>query len=167
MASGTFTNPGVFADTVFTSTDLNRRGGEVLNQALKHPVTISRNAEQFALMPREQAARLYRSLEGLKAVTSLLEEVQAAIGGQVPTQHFRWLSAFEKDDLQRLSSEVLHQSRQILDGAEDWDQMDGLIHAWRESAMVAESGALDDALFSQAQDEEPLPSPGSDIRGDE
>jgi len=167
MASGTFTNPGVFADTVFTSTDLNRRGGEVLNQALKHPVTISRNAEQFALMPREQAARLYRSLEGLRAVTALLEEVQAAIGGHAPKPHFEWLSAFDKDDLQRLSTEVLHESRQILDGTEDWGQMDGLLHAWRESAMIAESGTLDDALFRQAQDEEPLPSPGPEVRGDE
>jgi hypothetical protein len=167
MPSGTFTNPGVFADTVFTSTDLNRRGGEVLNQALKHPVTISRNAEQFALMPRDQAARLYRSLEGLKAVTALLEEVQAAIGGHAPKHHFEWLSAFDKDDLQRLSSEVLQESRQILDGAEDWEQMDGLLHAWRESAMVAESRTLENALFGQEPDEEPLPSPGSDVRGDE
>ena len=167
MASSVFTNPGVYADMVFTSTDLNRRGGEVLNHALKHPVTISRNAEQFALMPRELAARLYGCLEALRTVTELLEEVQAAIGGQAPKQQFAWLSMFEKDDLQRLSSEVLQQSRHILERTESWQQLEGLIHAWRESALIAESGTLDDAMFGHELNEEPLPNPGSDRRGEE
>src|SRR5271165_3126635 len=97
----------MFGDEVYTSTDLNRRSGEVLNHARERPVTISRNNEQFALLKRDQAARLVRIADRTARVLNLLSELHFAIGGQSPSPSFRWLSMFEKDNLEKMCDEIL------------------------------------------------------------
>ena len=158
MESTVFSRVGVFGDRMFSSTDLNRRGGEVLNQALKQPVTISRNAEQFALMPREQAAELFRCVEGLTRVTEIVAEAQAAIRGSSPREPLEWLAAFDRDELEAFVEELISLARQIATKSHDWGELEAALHAWRESAAVAQSGVLDDAI-AEGQDPAPLPNP--------
>jgi hypothetical protein len=158
-ATATLNGFGVFSDEVYTSTDLNRRAGEVLNHAREHPVTISRNNEQFALLKREQAARLVRLVDRTSAILTLLSEVHAVIHGDNPSPPFAWLIIFEKDDLQKLCSEVLGAVGKAAGGIRDWDEVAGVIHEWRESAIVAKSGVLDHAMFHEEADEVPLPDP--------
>ncbi len=139
MASVALNSFGVFGDEVYSSTDLNRRSGEVLNHAREHPVTISRNNELFALLRRDHAAKLVRSVNTMH---------------QVP-----WLKIYEKDDLQKLCSEVLNTARTASDGLCDWKEVEAIIHEWKESALVASSGVLDAAMYAEPPDETPLPEP--------
>src|SRR5713226_9070392 len=98
---------GVFGDEVYTSTDLNRRSGEVLNHALRGPVTISRNGEQFALLKREQAASLVRSFSRLSGVIEIFSGVlELERAGSVPSP-LSWLTAFDADDRAAMCRELL------------------------------------------------------------
>ncbi len=74
----TTTMEGVFSDEVFTTTELNRHAGALLDRARNTPVTISRNNEQFALLPREQAAKLYFTLNRMRSALALLAEAHNA-----------------------------------------------------------------------------------------
>ena len=150
---------GVFGDEVYTSTDLNRRSGEVLNHARVGPVTISRNNEQFALLNREHAAKLVRTLNRMSSAIEVLSEVGAVIAGEKPSSAFSWLVIFDKGDLQKLTAEVLVATRDALSGTLDWDRVEAIIHEWRESGFVAQSGVLDAAMYADSANEGPLPKP--------
>lgn len=152
---------GLFSDEVFSSTDLNRRSAEVLNHARRNPVTIARNNERFALLRREQAASLVRG------ITQMIEVVQLAQGavalrkrcpGEVPPS-VAWMSAFDEEDRQAMLGEVFTACVQAsTDDA--WEAVEEILHQWRESAAVIESGVLRQAMESEA-DEQPLTHPGA------
>lgn len=157
-SSATLNGFGIFADEVYTSTDLNRRSGEVLNHARERPVTISRNNEQFALLKRDQAARLVRTANRTAKILNLLSELHFSIQGDTPSPSYRWLSVFEKDDQEKMCAEILDAVRKGASGGE-WDEVDAVIHEWYESACVARSGLLDAAMFHDQPDESNLPDP--------
>ncbi len=159
----TMVTEGLFSDEVFTATELNRRSGPILDRARRSPVTISRNNEQFALMRREQAAKLVGTLNRLTRALGLLSETHLAIAGDKPSEPFSWLSVYEKGDLEKLLGEVLAETRKAISGACDWDDVEALIHEWRESAAVAKSGVLDAAMFLPSA-EEPLECPEEILR---
>jgi hypothetical protein len=155
---GAIASDAVFSDDVFTATELNRRGGAILDRARHHPVTISRNNEQFALLRREQAACLVGTVTKIVRSVAVLSEAHAAIGGAQPSGPFHWLQLYEKDDLQRLFGEILLATRKAASNECDWDEVETLIHEWRESAIVAQSGVLDTAICEPSE-ELPLESP--------
>lgn len=154
----------VFADEVYTSTDLNRRAGEVLDHARSRPITISRNKEQFALLKREQAARLYRLVSQMYRASQLLSEIRVAMSGETPSEEFSWLSVYEKDDLEKLLDVVLTAMRHALMRKTDGEEIDALIYQWTESALVAQSGVLDHAMYNESADEQPLTSPNEALQ---
>ncbi|WP_321472135.1 hypothetical protein [uncultured Paludibaculum sp.] len=159
MCSAAIARPAMFSDKMFTSTDLNRRSAEVLDTALRQPVTISRNADQFALMPREQAARLYRTVDGFVTVTRLLAAIALALSADgVQHEPYAWLAVYEKDDLQKFTAELTQAVQKILSEGSDWEEVEGVMHAWRESAAAVQSGVLDHAMFTEEAAEQPLPS---------
>jgi hypothetical protein len=122
-------------------------------------VTISRNNEQFALLRRDQAAQLVRAVNVIHVAIEALSAVHSAIGGESPTGGMSWLKIYEKDDLQRLCSELLEVTRSASVGSGDWGQVETVIHEWRESAIVAMSGVIDAAMFNDQAEESPLPHP--------
>jgi len=162
MASVALNGLEVFGDKVYSSTDLNRRSGEVLNHAREHPVTISRNNEQFALLRREQAAKLVRTVSRINSVFELLSEAHEAMYGGNPC--IGWLKVFDRDDLQKLSSEILIAARNASKGQSEWREVDALIHEWRESALVAKTGVLDAAMSNDESDETSLPHPDEVVK---
>lgn len=147
-----------FGDEVFTSTELNRRAGEVLNHAREHPVTISRNNELFALLRREEVAKLVQAASKASAAVAVVSEAYALCAGGAVSIPYSWLTAFEPDDLRRLSTEVLTAIRQAFSGNADWSELDAVIHEWKQSALAAQSGVLDEALREVAC-ETPLQDP--------
>ena len=150
---------GVYADEMFSATDLNRRAGEVLNQARKHPVTISRNNEQFALLPREQVGKLVEAVTVLSNSVQVLGAALAASnGGDVPVA-FSWLSAFDADELSTFARELLS-ALTIAATTEDWDVVRDLVTQWERSAIVLTDQTMD-AAFAADSDEVPLPDPAS------
>ena len=148
----------MFGDQVYSSTDLNRRSGEVLDHARKGPVTISRNREQFALLKREHAAELVRTSLQFGPTLDLVAGALSVIEGRDPAPALAWLKAFDTDDLRKMIHEVLVSSASALRETGDWDSVESIVHAWHESALVAISGVLDEAMHSPA-DESPLPDP--------
>ena len=148
----------VFSDDIFSATELNRHAGTILDRARKRPVTISRNNDLFALLPREQAARLVGTTHRIAKAVAVLSEANAALSGVAVSPTFEWLAAYDQDDLRSLVTELLHAARNAASGETDWDDVEALIHEWEESALVAESGVLDRALDAQA-DEAPLALP--------
>ncbi|MBI3684055.1 MAG: type II toxin-antitoxin system prevent-host-death family antitoxin [Acidobacteria bacterium] len=149
---------GLFNDELFTTTDLNRRTGEVLNRARKAPVTISRNGEQFALLKREQAAELVRTVLHLGPTLEFLEGAFCVVEREEPPVSVAWLKAFHTDDIRQMVREILAASVSALRETGDWDAVDAIIHEWHESALVARSGVLDEALNAPLE-EAPLPDP--------
>jgi len=150
----------LFTDELFTTTDLNRRAGEVLNQARKAPVTISRNGEQFALLRREQAADLIKAVSQFGPTLDLIEGALSVIEKKVPPSSLLWLQAFDTADLRKMIREVLAASTSALRETGDWDSVNAVIHEWHESALVATSGIYEEAMHSPAE-ESPLPDPRS------
>jgi hypothetical protein len=151
---------GLFADEVYSSTDLNRRAGEVLDHARKRPVTISRNKELFALLKREHAARLIKTSLQFEPTLDLVAGVLNVVEGKEPPASLVWLKAFDTDELREMIREILVASVAALHDAGDWDSVNAIMHEWRESALVASSGVLEEAMTSSA-DESPLPDPRS------
>jgi hypothetical protein len=151
----------VFQDEIFSATDLNRRSGHILDEAEKRPVTIMRNEDAFALLPRKKASRLVDS--AAKAV-SMVELVLAAghyrqRGLSVPQDHhFEWVNAFDIDDLVTMVDEVSLMFRRAASGELEWDEFDAVVHEWQESAWAARSTEIADA-FSAKNDEVPLSAP--------
>jgi len=143
MANSTLHNLSLFGDRVFSSTDLNRRPGEILNCAREAPVTISRNNEQFALLRREQVASLVNSLTRVQTALLVLLGADAAISGRDLPPSVAWLRLYKNDHLQRLRSEVLTATAQAVFGNADWNQVDAVLREWRESALVARTGLPD------------------------
>ena len=148
----------IFGDQVFSVTDLNRRHREVLDQARTQPITISRNNEQFALMKRDQVADLVRAVAELDSASEVLwGAVTVRLGEPVP-RNLDWLKAFDPDDLTRMTKEILDLIRDSMDGRSGWDLLEDLIHQWRESAIVAQTGALASSM-AEPGDEVPLTIP--------
>jgi len=148
----------LFADEVFSSTDLNRRSGEVLDHARKRPVTISRNKEMFALLTRESAADLVKALYQFGPIIDLLEAALNAVEGKEPPASFAWLKAFGTNDIRKMIREVLSASSSALRETGDWEIVAAIVYEWHESALVATSSVLEAAMESPT-DESPLPDP--------
>jgi len=160
MATPALDRFGLFGDEVYSSTDLNRRSAEVLDQARKGPVTISRNGEQFALFKREQAAGLVRAALQFGSTLELMEGALSVVEGKEPVAALSWLKAFERDDIRKMVREVLVTSISAVRETGDWQAVNDIVHEWHESALVAISGVLAEAMKSPA-DESPLPDPRS------
>lgn len=160
MASITFNKPefGLFADEVYSSTDLNRHAGEVLDHARNRPVTISRNKEQFALLKREHAANLIKTSLQVGPTLDLVVGALSVMEGKELPASMAWLKAFDTNELRQMIREVMVASVTALRETGDWDSVNSIIHEWHESALVIMSGILGQAMNSPA-DDAALPDP--------
>jgi hypothetical protein len=155
-----FGSLGLFSDEVFSSTDLNRRSGEVLNRARNGPVTIARNNERFALLRRDQAAGLIQGLAQLKEVIELFEGAMSAKAGLKPPASMVWTTHLNEDDSRSMINEVLAACARA-STVNDWSAVGDLIHEWKESAAVIHSGVLRRST-AEPSDEQLVPDPASD-----
>jgi hypothetical protein len=153
---------GVFSDEVFTSTELARRTSDVLNTAKERPVTVSRNQEQFALIRRDAMATLISKLTVLQSVVDIQSEIGLLLAGEKPSETYSWLEVFEKEDLQKMSAEILGAARQALIGRGEWQHIGKTMHEWEESAGVAKSCVLDRAMFAP-EEKLRIPPPTPDL----
>ena len=161
MATATipFRRMGVFTDEVFSATDLNRRSSEVFKSALKHPVTIARNNEQFALLRREQAAELVKAVSQLGEAVKLFLGVNALRDHKEPPLSVSWVNAFDDEERIAMLTEVFGACK-LACGDGNWEPVRDIIHAWHESALVASSGVLDEMMASE-RDEQPITRPNA------
>lgn len=71
----------VFDDVIVSATSLNRRSGEILDQALDKCVTIMRNEQAFALLRREQVVEMTSLLRSAQRILDLLHAIELARSG--------------------------------------------------------------------------------------
>ena len=151
----------IFSDEIFTATDLNRRAGHVLDEAKRHPVTITRNEEAFVLLPRKDASRLVEAASNAGRMVDLVIAISTyrQVGKNVPPGHaFEWLNAFDMEDLDTLLTEVYGAFRDVRAFETPWDDFEAVLHEWHESAIAVRSETLA-AAFAALAEEVPLTPP--------
>ena len=153
--------PGlVFDDVIVSATTLNRRSGEVLDQAWEKCVTIMRNQQSFALLRREQAAGMIAQLHRAQQILDLFHAIGRIRSGAAldPADEYEWLTAFASDDLKDLADEVYAAYTRAQRGEIPPEEADSVIHEWQESAWTARSPNLRMAFEAPAA-EVPLTEP--------
>jgi hypothetical protein len=138
----------VFSDAIVTAKEFNRQPERILDLAVEGPVTITRNSEAFALLPREKVTALVRATQ----VTNLALEVTSIAyrlmeGEKVSVNHpYAWLMEFDRDDLKDFINDVTRTFEEFVNLPNAWFEMGGIIYEWHESSLIAASGVLDDLL---------------------
>ncbi|MCE2975885.1 MAG: hypothetical protein LW851_06180, partial [Pseudanabaena sp. CoA8_M7] len=62
----------IYSDELVTATELNRQPGRILDKALEHPITITRNDQSFALLRREDVALFVKTAQHSREIVELL-----------------------------------------------------------------------------------------------
>ena len=137
----------IFNDCIFTSSELNRRPGYVLDTALEKPVTITRNQDSFALVKRELMANMAQEIEQMTKVNQLTNVVfRISIGQSIEsTNEYKWIEEFDLDERIELVNEV-YQVLNLAQSTNDWDEVSAVIHEWPESAIAISSKELGKAF---------------------
>jgi hypothetical protein len=160
MSFGTLSN--VYSDELITATELNRQPGRILDKALEHPVTITRNDQSFALLRREEVTFLVKAATQSKTVFEVLTVAfYLLMGKEIGFEHpYGWLRVFDAEELQEFIKEVSEAFRLIDCSNTAWDMLDTIIYEWHESAIAISSPDLA-AAFSAETDEVPLKPPSA------
>lgn len=137
----------VYGDRYFTSSELNRRAGKILDIALTTPVTITRNNDSFALVKRDVMTSMADALYQMDSFIELTRVIRRASLGQTIEQSngFKWVEEFDSEERSELLEEVysaLEKARSI----NDWSYVRNVIHEWRESAIAIQSEELGEAF---------------------
>jgi hypothetical protein len=150
----------VYGDELITATELNQQPGRVLDLAMEHPVTITRNDQHFALLRREEMALWVKAA----TVSLTVFEVMAAayrlrLGEAISSEHpYWWLKVFDSDELCELIAELETAYRLAESEPGMWSAIEIVIHEWHESAIALSSPELA-AAFSDEIDEVLLTPP--------
>lgn len=144
----------IYSDELITATELNRQPGRILDKALEHPVTITRNDQSFALLRRENAALLVKAAQHSREIVELLNTafhllLKRKIGDNYP---YAWLGVFDADELNEFIDEIMTAYRSIDQHETAWHELDAVIHEWHESALAISNIELE-AAFSQRSNE--------------
>ena len=150
----------VFDDVIVSATSLNRRSGEILDQALDKCVTIMRNEQAFALLRREQVVEMTSLLRSAQRILDLLHAIELARSGVAldPANEFEWITAFAPDDLTEMAREVYAAYARARSGEIGTEDAEAVIHEWQESAWAMRSADVR-AAFDAPSDEVPLTEP--------
>lgn len=139
-----FSTTDIFSDAIVTAKELNRQPGRILDLALEGPVTITRNSETFALLPREDVTSLIQTAKvaGLAFETTTIA-YRLMEGEKLAQDHpYAWLMGFDRDDLKDFVSDVSGTFHRFSGLPNAWFEVNGVIHEWHESALVKASGVL-------------------------
>ena len=149
MAFSTTTD--IFSDAIVTAKELNRQPGRILDLALEAPVTITRNSEAFALMPREDVTALIQSAKVSRLAFKVTTIAHRLIDGEkLAEDHpYAWLMDFDRDDLKTFINDVTRTFEEFVGLPNAWFEVDGIIYEWHESALVYASGVLDEMLVQE------------------
>jgi hypothetical protein len=150
----------IYSDELVSATELNRQPGHVLDMALKRPITITRNDQAFALLLREDAARMANSFAHAEVLFNLAGAIYSLSTSRgLDSQHsYSWLKAFDRDEIEQLFAEIHEAFSKALAGEDSWDNFEAVLHEWHESALAIMSEELAEA-FAAEVDEMPLTEP--------
>lgn len=151
----TLQSESLYSDIIFTSKDLNRKSGSVLDEAMKQPVTITRNSDTFALLKRERMGEITKASYYKTVVISIMNSVFRLSLGNALEEHdpYQWISEFDNEDREEMVAEIL-QTLKYAEETNDWDELKSVIFEWRESAIANQGNELDE--FKEALKENPV-----------
>ncbi len=90
----------VYGDYLVTSSELNRRSGQILDTALTTPVTITRNNDSFALVKRDVMTNMANSISVMDSfieLTSVIRRVD--LGQEIESSNgFKWVEEFDSEE---------------------------------------------------------------------
>jgi hypothetical protein len=137
----------IYSDCIVTSSELNRRSGQILDTALTTPVTITRNNDSFALLRRELMANMAKEIEQMDNFIQLMNVVHRVNSGQkiASNNGFKWIEQFDSEERSELVDEV-YEALELAKLTDDWDEVRDIIHEWRESAIALSSEELSEAF---------------------
>ena len=146
MNTNTVSNT-IFSDRIFTSSELNRKSGHVLDTALTTPVTITRNNDSFALLRRELMTSMAKGIEQMNKVSQLANVVfRLTLGQEIEsTNEFKWIEEFDSEEQVDFVNEV-YEALNLARSTDDWDEVAAVIHEWHESAVAISSNELAEAF---------------------
>jgi len=149
----------IYSDELISATELNRQPGRILDMALEHPVTITRNDHAFALLRRDEIATLLKATAQTRVMVEVINVAyQLSQRKEIDPHHdYEWLKAFDTEELNELVAEIINAFHLGCD-TNEWDLLDVVIHEWHESALAINSPELEKA-FSAESDEVPLTPP--------
>lgn len=130
----------LFGDDIVSSTELNRHPGEVLRAALERPVTITRSEGDLVVMRRDQAALMTRSAKLVEEFVRLALRLIITFPQAPDTT---WVMGLEWEDQLQLADDLLQAMSRATTSVED---LDALVHEWKESALVLSNPDLMHAL---------------------
>lgn len=137
----------IFNDAIFSSSELNRRSGYVLDTALEKLVTITRNNDSFALVKREFVANMAMGIEQISQANQIINVVfRLTIGQEIEsTNEYKWVTEFNQEERIELLNEI-NEALNLAKSTNDWEEVVAVIHEWRESAIAIASDELDEAF---------------------
>jgi hypothetical protein len=143
----------IYSDELVTATELNRQPGRILDKALEHPITITRNDQSFALLRREDVALFVKTAQHSREIVELLNTAfRLLLNQKIGAEHpYGWLGAFDADELNEFINEVISAYRSValqetknFDKA--WNELEAIIHEWYESALAIANPDLESAF---------------------
>ena len=152
--TATLVSESLYSDRIFTSKDLNRKSGSVLDEAMKKPVTITRNSDTFALLKRERMGEITKASDYKTVVINLMNSIVRLSSGNALEEHdsFGWINEFDNEDRLEMVTEVI-KTLKYAEKTNDWDELKSVIFEWRESAIANQGDELDE--FKEALKENP------------
>ena len=138
----------IFSDELITATELNRQPGRILDKALEHPITITRNDQSFALLRRENMALFVNAAQQSRATLELINAAfRLLLNPKTEIEYsYNWLRVFDTEELNELIDEVMATYHSVDLLKKDWQDLDILIHEWYESALAISNPELETAF---------------------
>lgn len=123
---------------IVSSTDVNRRPGEVLDRAQKGPVLVTRGDEPLVIATHAMVLNLVEGDSRGGLMSDLAEYFARRFGARDMRDHggsFDWLTQFDDGDVLEFLGELRAAYRDARARTGTWSVFDDVIHQWRESAI--------------------------------
>jgi hypothetical protein len=121
----------LFDDRIVSSSDLNRRSGEVLRSALDRPITITRADGDLVLMRRTLAAELVRAASAWPRVVTALARLVATLSDEPLNP--RLVDGLDVADLTTLGLELAHALEHGRNNEEGMSEASAVLYEWEET----------------------------------
>lgn len=134
----------ILKDRIVSPTELNRRPGALLREAVRRPITISRTGGDVVLLSRERAARSFQAEEQGKTLQEIMSNLMTRLvfHSRNVTLQYRWMNLFDNKDLSEFFREYIEAFGRASSGLIDWDEPDAIVHEWRQSAIALQDKRL-------------------------
>ncbi len=126
-----------------TSSDLNRRGAKVLDDAAEGGVVLDATASrpELVLIPATEWVRLHDLAMAGRVVADALSDVaMILVGAPLTEPRIPWLSALDRDDLREFATEVAAAARLSME-TDNADPLHKVLYAWKSTAEYELAGA--------------------------